>query len=134
MDSKKVDTMTKHFPDPLIFKDAGMVAGSRVFELTESFRYLSSLGVITVPAGFVTDGASIPKVFWSIMSPFGEYFEAAVIHDFLYSRKSEVYDRFVADNIFKEAMYNIGVPWPTREIIYRAVRLFGWRFFKGEKP
>lgn len=124
--------MNKYFPYDLVFKDAGMVNGSRVFELLQEFRYFSSKGIITVPVGFKTDGASIPKVFWSLMDPFGEYFNAAVIHDFLYSTQGKFDDRAEVDAIFKEAMFNIGVPWPTREIIYRAVRSFGWRFFKGK--
>ena len=40
---------------------------------------------ITVPRGFVTDFASIPKALWSLgLSPYGQYSRAAVIHDYLY--------------------------------------------------
>lgn len=121
------------FPDKLRFEDAGVRNGDRVFALTHDFRYVSSFGVIRVPALFVTDGASIPKAFHSIMGPFGTYFHAAVIHDFLYSPGNKTYIRRESDVIFKEAMFNSGVPWPTREMIYRAVRAFGWKFYKGKK-
>lgn len=121
-----------YFPDELQIKDAGILRGSRRFKLIAPFAYMSSCGIITVPAGFVTDGASIPRVFWSILDPFGSYFKAAVIHDFLYSPWNIRFDRAESDQLFKEAMYNSGLDWPTREAIYRAVRLFGWRHFKGK--
>jgi len=124
--------MTERFPDPLQFEDAGMVGGSRNFRLTHRFRYLGTRRVI-VHRGFVTDGASIPRAFWNLMDPFGPYFEAAVIHDFLYSPLNEEFTRAESDAIFREAMKSIGVRWSQREIIYRAVRAFGWRFFKGSK-
>jgi len=118
------------FPDKLRFEDAGMRNGTRVFALTHDFRYHSRYGTIRVPALFLTDGASIPKVFHNIMGPFGSYFHAAVIHDYLYSKNNELFNREEADQIFLEAMIDSGVPWITRSIVYRAVRLAGWRFFR----
>jgi hypothetical protein len=120
------------FPDVLQVADAGMRNGSRVFRLTHRFRYLSSFGIITVPPGQETDGASIPHVFWSILEPFGPWFPAAVIHDYLYSPANDDFDRWESDYIFKEAMFNLGVPWHKREVIYNAVRLFGWRAFNAK--
>lgn len=126
--------MNHCFPDVAQFKDAGMRGDCRIFQLTANFSYHSSVGKITVRKGFYTDGASVPRVFWSIFSPFGSYFSAALIHDFLYSKDSNnifpLADRKEADLIFKEAMYNAGVGWLTRETVYRAVRLGGWRSYK----
>lgn len=124
----------KTFPDTLRLEDAGMRGGSRVFRLESNFRYFSSFGVIEVPAGTETDGASVPRVFWTVFEPFGEYFGAAVIHDFLYSPANHEFDRWESDIIFKEAMYNCGVPWHKREPIYHAVRMFGGRSFQGQPP
>ena len=121
------------FPDKLHLEDGGMRGGSRVFIVVAKFRYLSSLGCVTVPRFFETDGASIPRVFWNILSPFGDYFYAAVVHDFLYSRQNEEFTRDEADFIFLEAMFNVGVPWYRRHIIHAAVRAFGWRFYRGRK-
>jgi hypothetical protein len=97
------------------------------------FRYISSFGVVVIPTGFLSDGASIPRIFWSIFSPFGLYLKAALIHDFLYSKDSDELfpcDRATADLIFKEAMFNLGIGWIKRETIYRAVRLGGWMSYK----
>jgi hypothetical protein len=76
-----------------------------------------------VPAGFETDFASIPKLFWSILPPNGKYTGAAVIHDFLYHHHR--YTRKRSDQIFREAMKVLGVNWLTRGIMYQAVRWFG---------
>ena len=39
---------------------------------------------VQVPVGFVTDFASIPRLFWSLLRPDGLYAYAAIIHDYLY--------------------------------------------------
>jgi hypothetical protein len=40
--------------------------------------------LIVIPAGFITDGASIPRVLWWLISPFGPLLEGAILHDFGY--------------------------------------------------
>jgi hypothetical protein len=125
--------MSFHFPDELILRDAGMRGGSRVFRLVHYYRALTSFGTVTIPTGFETDGASIPRIFWNILQPFGEYFPAALLHDYLYSRTSTMYfdcDREEADFLFLEAMFNLGVPWHTRHTIHVAVRMFGGSSYK----
>lgn len=126
--------MNNCFPDVATFRDAGMRGDCRIFQLTESFRYHSSVGTIRIPKGFYTDGASVPRIFWNIFSPFGSYFSAALVHDFLYSKDSDsifpTADRAEADHIFLEAMYNAGVGWLTRHTVHSAVRLGGWSSYK----
>jgi hypothetical protein len=128
-------TLPPCFPDPLQVRYVATMGDSRVFQLSHYFRYISSWGIITVPTGFQTDGASVPRIFWSIFQPYGKYFPAAIIHDYLYSRYSNrlSIDRKTADLIFKEAMFNLGIGWVTRETIYRAVRLGGGIPWKREK-
>jgi hypothetical protein len=125
---------TNHsFPDVAEFRDAGMKGDSRIFEITQPFRYISSIGLITVPVGFLTDGLSIPRVFWNLadLSPYSSAFPAGLIHDFLYSKANRrALTRAECDRIFHEAMQDIGVGWLTRRIIYRAVRIGGRRSFK----
>jgi hypothetical protein len=122
----------KTFPDPLIFRHVGVQNGSMLLQLTHPFRYLSTEhGPIEVPLEFITDGASVPRIFWGILSPFGDYFGAALIHDFLYSPHNRRFDRATCDAIFLAAMKDAGVPFVRRRTIYRAVRLGGWASFKG---
>jgi hypothetical protein len=79
---------------------------------------------ITVPQGFRTDFASVPRlpfVYWLYGGDFCD--EAATIHDFLYSRGAVT--RAQADAVFREAMRAEGVAawraWP----MWLGVRLFG---------
>jgi len=39
---------------------------------------------IIVPAGFETDGASVPRLLWFLMPPFGVLLKVAILHDFGY--------------------------------------------------
>ncbi|WP_425511399.1 DUF1353 domain-containing protein [Pararobbsia alpina] len=85
---------------------------------------VGSTGVkITVPAGFVTDYASIPRPLWSLYSPHDQYSRASVIHDYLYW--SQLCTRQQADNLFMIAMKESEVPKATRETVYRGVTAFG---------
>lgn len=85
--------------------------------------------LVTVPKGYITDFASVPKLFWNVLPPFGKYSPAAVIHDFLYGIQGKYenrnYSRKRCDEIFKEAMKVMKVGWLTRGTMYNAVRLFG---------
>lgn len=85
---------------------------------------------IDVPAGFETDFASVPQLFWNILPPTGSYGKAAVIHDFLY-RTRGIATRAQADAVFLEAMTFLNVGWWTRQIIYWGVRLGGRSSYRG---
>ena len=37
-----------------------------------------------IPEGFVFDGASVPRIFWSVLSPVGLLLVQGIIHDFAY--------------------------------------------------
>jgi len=37
-----------------------------------------------IPKGFIFDGASIPRIFWNMLSPSGYLFLAGLLHDFIY--------------------------------------------------
>jgi hypothetical protein len=78
---------------------------------------------VTVPVGFVTDLASIPRVFWSLLRPDGEYTYPAIIHDYMYWTQAR--PRETADMIFKLGMQDFGVSPATIATIYNAVRAGG---------
>lgn len=83
---------------------------------------------IIVPTGFVTDFASVPRMFWKIFPQWGKYGNAAVVHDYLYVNQTK--KRKDADKIFLKAMEVSGVSLIVRNILYGAVRAFGWLSFK----
>lgn len=96
--------------------------GENKWELHEPLIYIGSV-TVEVPVRFLTDFASIPKAFWSILHPSGRYARAAVVHDYLYA--THKYTRKRSDQIFKEGMKVLGVNWFVRGIMYNAVRWFG---------
>lgn len=81
-----------------------------------------------VKAGFLTDGASIPRLFWSIVgSPFeGGPLRAAVFHDSICDLALTQRARRDGDNQFIWIMEEDGVPWLQRYAMFYAVRLYGF--------
>lgn len=101
------------------------------YKLLSAFEYDTSLNMtISVPAGFVTDFASVPKALWWLLPPTGCYGKAAVIHDYLY-RTYGASSKIVADAIFYEAMKALGVNALVRGVMYLAVHFFGGSSYKG---
>jgi len=81
---------------------------------------------VDIPAGFVTDFASIPRWLWFLAPPFGRHAPAAVLHDYLYAIGQQGARRY-ADFLFREAMRSSGVPRLRRLAMYFAVRVGGAR-------
>lgn len=111
------------------------------WRVTEDFGYhLGEPGgeeFVSVPAGFLTDFASIPRVLWPVLPPTGKYGKAAVIHDKLYQEAiihtqggTRSCNRGEADGILKEAMEVLGVGRMARWTIYAGVRSGGWLSWK----
>jgi hypothetical protein len=118
---------TTCFPLPLDTRDAEN--GTDAI-LLRGFQYHYGPIKIKVPAGFVTDYASIPWLLTPIFHPRGRYNRAAVVHDYLY--KTGAVSRAVADAIFLEAMQILGVGFCRRYLMYWAVRRFGWIHYKKD--
>jgi hypothetical protein len=88
------------------------------------FEWLANdIGTATVPAGFVTDLASIPRPFWALLPKWDGYGGPAIVHDFLYS--SQHTTRYIADQWILSGMEDMKVGPIKRYAIYSAVRLFG---------
>ena len=97
--------------------------GNGRWMVEEPLVYLSDAGSgYTVPQGFITDLASIPRFLWTVWPPFGKYTSAAVLHDYLC--ESAWISRKDGDKIFLEAMEHSDVPALKRWCIYLAVRLY----------
>jgi hypothetical protein len=112
-----------YFPLPL----KGAYIGGGKWKLTEPFEYRDNPLVITVPVGFITDGASIPRFAWGLIgSPWsGRYSRAAVVHDWGYFKQAM--PRLTVDRIFLQGMRILGVPRWKRILMYAAVRAFAWK-------
>jgi hypothetical protein len=95
-------------------------------KLAEPFEYIAADGTSwPVPAGAIVDGASIPRVFWSIIGgPFeGLYREPSVVHDHYCSIRTRPVQ--TVHSVFFEAMLTSGVPESRAWLMYKAVSKFG---------
>ncbi|EDQ9400003.1 DUF1353 domain-containing protein [Salmonella enterica] len=95
----------------------------RVYEPFAFYLSNDERDVTEVPAGFITDLATVPRIFWTVLPPDGKYVKAAIIHDYLYDNALRT--KFEADRIFLDGMTVLGVPKWKRTVMYWAVRMFG---------
>ena len=86
---------------------------------------------IVVPRGFVTDFASVPRVFWTIFPKHGEYTRAAIVHDYLYWEQQCTREQ--ADELFEIVMEDSEVDTTSRYTIYAAVRVWGGGAWEGNE-
>jgi Protein of unknown function (DUF1353) len=117
------------FDGELVFKWG---RDGRTMTLLNPFSYTDPKRVVwEVPSGAITDGASIPRILWTIAGgPFeGKYRDAAVIHDYY----CEVQTRPWRDThlVFYNAMRTAGVDDVTAKTFYAAVYYFGPRWGIG---
>ena len=103
--------------------------------------------IVTVPKGYITDMASVPRACWAFIAPF-DVARAAVVHDILYEKINTQYKavhesaaaeegpatkkeretyREIADHVFLEGMNASEPPVPSwkKYAAYWAVRVFG---------
>lgn len=124
--------------------DLRMNRDGRRFKLLSQFRYITDINpasfgysdekleidpetnakrLIIIPAGFVTDFASVPKALWNIAPPIGFHSYGALIHDWLYTNHPE--GRPWADRVFLEAMELNETPYIIKKLYPIMVRTFG---------
>lgn len=97
------------------------------FELVKDYFFYSNVfkTYIVIPKGYKTNGANIPRIFWSIYPPYKcEYLSAVVIHDYLCDKSLSKTDYEFADKIFKEALERLQVNIITIKIFYISVSVF----------
>lgn len=132
-----------HFPDPI---NISILFGEdlNLREVLSPLRYfLTSYSIsIEIPSGFITDYASVPRLFWSWIPPWGEYGPAAILHDYLYDNPAGLLvpnpdnpcsntkpTRRIADKIFLIAMEQLDVSWAKRTLIYQTTRCVGGPYY-----
>lgn len=103
--------------------------GGRRWKLLAPLAFYSKrLGrVIIVPAGFVTDFASVPRLPFMYWFFGGKADRAAVVHDLLYRWGEPLgISRWEADMIFLEAMEAMGMSFTVRYPMTWGVVIGGW--------
>lgn len=105
--------------------------------LTDFTVVVPEVGRITVPAGFVTDFASIPRLVWAWLSPEDPVvLFPSIVHDYLYSIKGEIegspaISRERADQVLRDAMIACGARSSQAWVVYHAVRVGGASNWNG---
>lgn len=86
---------------------------------------------IYIKAGFIFDGASIPRALWRLCGhPFTcPRVAAALAHDWLYA--SHAVDRELSDKIYRELQKVLGIGFFSRNTEYYTLRLFGGAAWKS---
>lgn len=112
--------------------------GRQLYQLLAPLVYMSSgWGRIEVPAGFITDFASVPKLPLTWLAAGGTANEAAVVHDWLYTvhRVGPVdITRSEADAIFREAIPASEDPNAPAFLMWLAVRFGGSNAWDAAGP
>lgn len=108
-----------------------------LYHVAEPFRFESSiLGVLTVPEGFITDFASIPRAaLWYIDDDDPAILFPSIVHDYLYTLKgtlptSQTYGREQADQVLREGMELCGGRKDQIAAVYWSVRIGGGGHWK----
>lgn len=95
--------------------DASSVLDTDMYRVMKGFRYYvgdkGSDKWVDIPRGYLTDGASVPRILWAVIPPWGRYGAATIVHDILCEYLSLTVGgqpckitREQADNILFEAM------------------------------
>ena len=116
-----------HHPGKLFFSEPVVKpAAGNLWELVEPYRFNGFI----IPAGFLTDFDSIPRLPLMFAAFKGRTRSAALVHDYLYSIG---FDRLAADRLFLRIMVAEGVHLRWALPIYFGVRAFGWLFHSQKK-
>lgn len=100
--------------------------GHRDMRVLKTVKFKDGNGKVwTVPSKSIIDGASIPRLLWTIAgSPFvGKYRRASVIHDHYCDIRTELQSE--VHLMFKEAMFSDGASWWEANSKYTAVEFAG---------
>lgn len=104
----------------------------RNYKVTNHFTFSSRKGKFSVLPGFVTDGASVPRLFWAYASPFaGLHVPAVILHDALYATHHR--NRKFCDKLLYEALLSLGIRKSKAWLMYQSVRAGGWAAWKKSK-
>lgn len=104
------------------------------WSLMADWRVSINTVLLTVPMGFRTDGASIPRFLWRIC---GHPMEAprlylAIIHDWLYSGGVPSVSRAYADAVFRDGLLIFGISRFRAYVEWVALRVCGGTHWQGK--
>jgi hypothetical protein len=106
-----------------------------LWRLEEEVRYIGDVDEFIVPAGYVTDFATVPRIAVWLIARFGSYTKAAILHDFLLTHcvESGRVSSVDADGLFLRALRELRVPAYRRLLMWTGVR-WAALFSKTRRP
>jgi hypothetical protein len=137
-------------PQPSLIPIADRGKHRYALERDYSYRWEAEgqLWLIQIPAGFTSDGASVPFLATVLtgITRDGLHRAAALVHDWLYHHSGDLPESFQRWNPISEQWHPVGVPWTRkqadklfanmleasgvskirRRLMYLAVRSCGW--------
>lgn len=87
--------------------------------------YQGKVHEISVPSGFLTDLASIPRFATIFIPQFGRHSPAAVFHDWCYEQPNGYHSKAFADALFFALLKRMGVGKVKSAMMYAAVKVGG---------
>lgn len=133
-------TMPRLEPIPIDTKNTGYWKGiwiwltkKRLWKLSEDWEFRVRDELYVIPKGFITDGASIPKVVTFFFNPTGILLMGAIIHDYLYiyGQLNRVnggryyYNKGMADKLFRDICIEVNGFKTLNYIAWIAVKMGG---------
>lgn len=113
------------FAGDVVVRELAGADGSR-WRLEEPLSYVGREETFVVPAGFVTDFASVPQALTWLVPRYGRYTKAAILHDHLWDLCRQGRFAWVdADGLLRRSMRELDVPFLRRWLMWGAVRLAG---------
>jgi len=104
--------------------------GNRLWALTDSLTFELEGITYTIPRGFVTDGASCPRVLWSICAPVaGPFGLGSIVHDWIYTDGPNI-SQYVGDCILYTSGRNRKAGYMRSLAVFYGVHWFGKRNYK----
>jgi hypothetical protein len=81
---------------------------------------------IVIPAGYISDWASIPALFWRLFPPnHSESRHGSMVHDYLYSHLYHYFTKSFADRLLRDFMIADGASRFAANAFHLAVKLGG---------
>lgn len=124
---------TAPFSSRVAYIDHSSERGKFTVELLEDLVYESNGRKIIVPKGFMSDLATIPRIFQLFIPKVGPYNAAAIVHDWGYC--VQFLSRKEVDDLFLEIMKYSRVGFITRYSMYYFMRVLGpiaWHLSKKD--
>lgn len=117
--------MNQNIPETELHTYFDEEADERIFYACTDLLFDDGDLCIKVPANFLSDGLSVPKMFQGFISASPRYILAGVLHDWLYKITKLKMMRKEADKIFLKWLKIYGVGLVKRQAIYWGVRIGG---------